>query len=606
VKTQTKVVRNCWRAMLVVAAVLGACGPVQEELLEEGEGLGEAEQAALTGVAVGISSGNIYLPSSGDQPLLSHNEQMVCEIDNLGSKWLRLEANVPLSELEMEALQLVVIKAKAKSHKVLVQVPARYCGADDDQVAIDAFTTAYVNGLSNLVSTVFTGPASVDAFEVGGRPNIMDQGCGGGVDRYRVSPNAFAWLLRRVWQWKSANAYPEQIVSGGIHNTYINPPTSTGTADPFWAPFGASAAFTGFPGSRPFDYFGIIPNNTANQDIHCINRYDLYQKYPTTCFSVWKQTVTSGLNTVATWVNARTGTTGTQLFVTEFGFKLATGPSLPECADGRVCCPAGQNCVVTQLQASAGMQAAGDAFVASGKVPVALYVGYRDTVPTRNGLRGLYDGAKYPAKSTLWNKFRSLAGGTGNTIPEACWSAGTNFIINFESGDDIRSTNAGDWAPGFWKGNCAPSERIMGLSKSVANGWARKAVCYKDPIDGVRYTHTDEGCYARDIRAGDNRGRSGPFDSANYEGECAAGEYVAGVAQSSDRKLSHILCCPAQVVGTACETKVFASANNRSSTATSGEWDADGYKGECGVGQYVAGVSRTPEGNPNAILCCAQ
>jgi hypothetical protein len=580
VKSQTKVVRSCWQAMVVVAAILGACGPVQEELFEEGEGLGEAEQAALAGVSLGIVTGDIYSQNSGDQPLLTHNEQAFCEFSNLGAKWVRIEADRP--DTDTETYQLIVLKAKAKGLKVSVLVPARYCG-EDTQVEIDAFTTSYVSHLETLASTVFTGPAKVDAFEIGSQPNLTEQGCGDGVSRARVAPNSFAWLLRRVWDWKTTNARSELIISGGILNTY--------TAEPFWSAFFNSGAFTGFQGSRPFDYFGIHPYNTAHQDTACINTG------ATTCFAVWKNNVTNGLKAVASLVNTRTGTTGTQLFATQFGFQLSKTTQ----------CPAGENCVLNDWQASAGMQAFGDAFVASGVTPLALYYNYRDDVSERYGLRRLYDGTKYPAKSTQWNKFRSMAGGAGSTNPEACWAAGTNYFVNFENDSDLRTTQIGDWAHGYYKGECAPAERVMGLSKSIANGWARKAVCHKDPLDGSRYNHVLPGCYARNIETGDNRGRSGPaWDDANYEGECAAGEYVAGIAQTQDHKLSHILCCQAPVVGTACETRVFASADNRASTATSGAWDDAGYKGECGVGQYVAGVSRTPEGEPNALLCCAQ
>jgi hypothetical protein len=50
---------------------------------------------------------------------------------------------------------------------------------------------------------------------------------------------------------------------------------------------------------------------------------------------------------------------------------------------------------------------------------------------------------------------------------------------------------------------------------------------------------------------------------------------------------------------------VFGAADNRETTAT-GNWDTGGIKGECGVNRYMAGVSVTPAGDPNALLCCTQ
>lgn len=572
-----------WPAAVLVATVMGACGPVAEEL-PEAESLGEAQQTAvLNGVSLGLNPGAIY--SGVEQPLSSYSEQVFCEFSNLGAKWIRIELPEPeaLSSADKEMYKRIAQKAKAKNIKVLVTVPARYCHADSSATDIATYLTdPFVADLSDLATNVFTGESAVDGYEIGTKVNLQDQGCGDGVTRYRVSPNAFGALLRAAWNWKTSNARTELIVAGSVVNTFVTS-TSTIPADPYWSPFLNSSGLKVPAGTRPFDFFGIQPYNNAALDYNCINTGS------STCFTSWKYNVRSGLTTVASRLNTATGTTGTKLFATEFGFQLA------------IC--NNKNCVLNSLQQTAAMQAAGDAIAQSGVTPHALWTSYRDSTTEHFGLRDDWDATTgtYPARETLWAKFKNMSGHVaGNNNVEACWVPGEYFNAGFESGDTQRTTMAGDWAYGYYKGECAPGERMMGLSRSIASNWARVGLCYKDPLDSGRYGH--EGCTAVAV---DTAAGPGDWASGNFKAECGANQYVAGFAQSQSHDLSYVLCCPATVSGSSCESVVFAGADNRE-TLASGNWDADGYKGECGVGRYVAGVSRTADGDPHGLLCCAQ
>jgi hypothetical protein len=588
---------------VVMATVLSACGPVTEDT-KEAQFLEVAEQEALSGVTLGLSFGSI--DPTAIQPLNAYAENAVCELTNMGSKWIRIVVDSPGS-MNVAANRRVVEKAKEKNIKVLVTVAARYCGADNDQTQIDAFTSGYINDLNLLATNVFTGAAAVDAYEIGNEPNLTESSCPDGASRFRVAPNAFAWLLRRAWQWKTDNGRTELIVSGGLFNTYLS--------EPYWSGLFASAAFTGFPGSRPFDYFGIHPYNNAYLDTNCI------ASGSTTCFYTWKTKTAdttlknTGLKSVANRVNLATGTTGTQLFATEFGFQL------------RICNT--DNCVLNTYQMSAGYHAAGEALVNSGVTPLAIWNSYRDEGADRFGIRGDWDEPNftYTPRVAVWNKFYSLAGGVGNTRPEACWSVGSFFPMNFETSDARRTTITYDWVWAY-RGECGPSERAMGLSKSPTTGGPRTILCYKDPLDGAKYTHihpfpdpydpndTDpsDNCAVLDIQAGSSHlpaGSPAPnWDPGNYMASCGPGRYVAALANSTTtHKLTHVLCCAAPVnpgsVTAQCSTVNFSTADNRESTK-SGDWDTGGIKGECGVNRYMAGVSVTPAGDPNALLCCNQ
>jgi hypothetical protein len=201
--------------MLIIAAVLGACGPVEEGWGEEE--LGVAEQEALTGVALGISTGDIH--TGVIQSLEFHAEQVIGEFSNMGVRWIRINADVATTTPTV--YRRIIEKAHSRGIQVLVVVPAKYCGSDTNQGEIDAFTTTYVNHLNDLATNVFNGTGNADAFEIGHQPNVMEStGCPDTTIRPRVSPNAFAWLLRRVWEWKQGAGRPELIVSGGLKDVY--------------------------------------------------------------------------------------------------------------------------------------------------------------------------------------------------------------------------------------------------------------------------------------------------------------------------------------------------------------------------------------------------
>lgn len=175
--------------------------------------------------------------------------------------------------------------------------------------------------------------------------------------------------------------------------------------------------------------------------------------------------------------------------------------------------------------------------------------------------------------------------------------------MNFESRDARRTLSTGDWAPGAYKAECASGEPVTGLSLNPTSRHARVALCR---LGGdSRYPH--DGCYARSFSTADSRGTSatGDWDTGYYKGECGTNEFVAGVAQSTANEITAVLCCPGNVAHNACSARVFDGQDSRESSTT-GDWDSNNWKGECGPGRYVGGLSRgTTDGAPHALLCCS-
>ncbi len=311
-------------------------------------------------------------------------------------KWIRIEAQWP--NTTVGTYQSIVAGAHEAGIKVLCVLPMRYCGADNDNAAIDNFTSEVVNTLQGLTTSVFTPDFKVDAFEIGNELNIMENGCSDGQQRFRVSPNAFAWVMRRVIQWRDASSRVETIVSGGLLNTYTN--------EPFWPSFFSSGAFSVYPGTLPFDMFGVHPYNPYSIDTNCLNAGG------TACFAAWGKDITSGLLSIATQLErAAAVDAGTvRLFVTEFG--LTTAPSGTECSIA--------DCVLNPSQQAAGMQTAVTAMQSSA-AKVCFWYDWRDDAESF-GLRSQWSDslAKYPAKVPTWATFAQLAGGPSGS-PDKCW-----------------------------------------------------------------------------------------------------------------------------------------------------------------------------------------
>ncbi len=397
-------------AAIALSALLGtSCVSGEESAPPVAEDLTSKYYDVLLGdrPVLGLVTGGIYV--AGDQPLSTHGDAFFSELGRLGARWIRMEAN--WQDTPPEVYRSIVQKAHEHNISVVVVVPHTivktvpdprpnsaglpelYCAKDDNTQDIDFFTTAYVSALDKLASETFSG-ALPDAWEITNEAN--DEGCG--TDQRRVGGNALAWLLQRVWKWKTEKNRYELIISGGVLGTYYDSPTEV-----WWKSYLSSGAWAAGP--RPFDYFGIHP-----YDQHTYSRDCIESRAPGCAGSIteWAEGVRGRLKGLRTKLDSITKSSGTKLFVTEFGWQTKPGCGLKD------------NCFNSSALTAAGMGATMEAM--RGLVDVALWYDYRDDPGQSFGLRGPWDGGRYPAKRDLWNLFATLGGGPGGN-PDAPWSA---------------------------------------------------------------------------------------------------------------------------------------------------------------------------------------
>ena len=108
------------------------------------------------------------------------------------------------------------------------------------------------------------------------------------------------------------------------------------------------------------------------------------------------------------------------------------------------------------------------------------------------------------------------------------------------------------------------------------------------------YSSPGFGCYPRTVRASDNRGdmdNGWDWDPGSYKTECAANEYVAGLAQGSGSgALADVLCCPSSVKHQSCDTQVFY--NGDWSAYSGPDWDRGNIRGSARRGSLWRGLVR--------------
>lgn len=178
------------------------------------------------------------------------------------------------------------------------------------------------------------------------------------------------------------------------------------------------------------------------------------------------------------------------------------------------------------------------------------------TWPFDNGSSWGYQGAgdwawgeyKGGCAATEWAMGVSVDGtGRGHSVRCASADTTTTNTANLHT-LDVSAGNDGygnhslgyDWDAGFYKGECAGAEAVVGLSQATSGGALKHVRCAPVGAFGTN-------CRPLLFGAGDNR--ESPGDSAEWayqyrKNQCRQGSAIAGVSRSTDTGAAHaILCC---------------------------------------------------------------
>ncbi|MFD9128829.1 glycoside hydrolase family 5 protein [Kitasatospora sp. NPDC059571] len=208
---------------------------------------------------------------------------------------------------------------------------------------------------------------------------------------------------------------------------------------------------------------------------------------------------------------------------------------------------------------------------------------------------GLLDGTDW--RATAWQHLQDSPSRTGPVPAVAAWhQLSTDHRDAVES---LRVRAQGDWDSGARKAVCPDGERLAGLSHSQGRGLCTDT----GALGGLRAT-TGDAEVVRDERyvpAG------GDWASGYTKLQCAPGSFLIGYGVRGART-SAALCAAARTpLGGAGRTVWFDRGDNRPAGAPGGDWASGAYKGQCAPGEYAAGIAFTTRigssGAPDALLC---
>ena len=174
----------------------------------------------------------------------------------------------------------------------------------------------------------------------------------------------------------------------------------------------------------------------------------------------------------------------------------------------------------------------------------------------------------------------------------------------FDAGDS-RFYNDGAWAPGY-KGQCAAYDWGVGVSAATSTNRTHSLLCSTTSFN-PNFTGAQSTLDIRTTNFGyGTHPTGGDWDFGYLKGECGIDSVVTGLAQDPGTgALNYVRCSYIGSPGTSCRPRVLSSGDAREAPGNPIDWAEFYYKGECGNGSAIAGISRAVgSGAVHAILCC--
>ena len=162
-----------------------------------------------------------------------------------------------------------------------------------------------------------------------------------------------------------------------------------------------------------------------------------------------------------------------------------------------------------------------------------------------------------------------------------------------------------EWDSGYYKADCGTNAAMTGLSMTATGITPHSALCMNYGSKFAEYG----AATLTDVTTGEHRraNRAGDWDSGYYKSECGVNEYVSGVSQTTGGRLHGLRCAVGSGLTNGGQNNCESHTINPDDQGPGnvGDWDFGYHKGECGYGRVMYGVSASPStGAPHRILCC--
>ncbi|KJL27303.1 Endoglucanase E1 precursor [Microbacterium azadirachtae] len=200
-----------------------------------------------------------------------------------------------------------------------------------------------------------------------------------------------------------------------------------------------------------------------------------------------------------------------------------------------------------------------------------------------------------------WQKLVTSPGRTGHVDPAVRWNMlGSDSYLPDTNASALMQDRP-DWDPGQWKGVCPDTERLQGLSRSSNRGLCTDAG--QPSLTTVRHVVSTEANVQVDWAGGYSK-----LQCAN--GEIAVGlSLTIGTVNRWAASRLLCAPSASALPSSNGRTLWFDRADNRPAGggSTASDWAPGRFKGQCADGEYIAGVAYTYQrlqgGVPSALLC---
>ncbi|MFG3526997.1 glycoside hydrolase family 5 protein [Streptomyces sp. NPDC047917] len=206
---------------------------------------------------------------------------------------------------------------------------------------------------------------------------------------------------------------------------------------------------------------------------------------------------------------------------------------------------------------------------------------------------GILDGDDW--RTADWKRLVAAPGRTGAVPAERRWN-----MLNLDHADavqSLRGRSGGDWDPGARKGVCPDGQRIIGLSHRDGRGLCTDA--------GAPGTANPEG--GSTVVTDERYVQQGDWASGYTKFQCPQDRFMTGYSVRG-QAVSGVLCAASsRPLPTTGRTVWFDRGDDRPAGGPGGEFASGDYKGQCATGEYAAGIAFTGAWargkTPDALLC---
>ncbi|GLY07901.1 cellulase family glycosylhydrolase [Actinoplanes sp. NBRC 101535] len=191
-------------------------------------------------------------------------------------------------------------------------------------------------------------------------------------------------------------------------------------------------------------------------------------------------------------------------------------------------------------------------------------------------------------RSEIWSRLLTATGFTGHVQSTPTWS-----MLSPDNGDFVASSrlrNQGDWDSGARKAACPDGQRLAGMGHTGNRG-----LCY-GPAGAFTGTQVVTG----------EQNVTTDWASGYTKLQCPAGSAVIGYAVRG-AAMSSVICGALGLPNSSGRTVWFDRGDNRPSGNPGGDFASGNYKGQCAADEFVAGVAYTgrifSSKTPDALYC---